>query len=191
MKTILSLLLTIVLISCKKETTINPITSTNNYTQVGIQYIGGKYSGGVLKYYDKQNNPISINDSNFEIDVTYLDSLYVNFAITSSINLPTHFKNFKVKMKVLSENLTNTSNQLGWYYLDGLMFADNKLKPIIVNHLVYVTSKMDNVTQNNNESAIIFQLQKANSNAVNGSITKILLHSEFGESLSISECKRK
>jgi hypothetical protein len=71
------------------------------------------------------------------------------------------------------------------------MFADNKLKPIVFNHLVYVPSKMDNVTQNNNESAIIFQLQKANSTAVNGSITKILLHSEFGESLSSSECKRK
>jgi hypothetical protein len=187
MKTILSLILVILLVSCKKETTsTNPIktSSINNHTKVGLPYIGGKYFGGTLRYFDKLNNPISIDDSNFEIDVKYLDSFYVNFTITSSLNLPLYFKNFKVKMRILSEAFTNPSNELGWYILDNFMFIDDKIKPIVVNHLVQTQI-------NKSPSAIFFVLQKSNSTSVNGSITSIMLHSEFGESLSISECKRK
>jgi hypothetical protein len=187
MKTIISLLLIIALVSCKKEsTTTNPVktTSNNNYTKVGLPYIGGKYTGSTLRYYDKLNNPVSLDDSNFEIEVKYLDSFYVNFTITSSINLPLHFKNFKVKMRILSESFTDSSNEGGCYIIDPFMFIDDKMKPLVVNHLVQIQV-------NKLPSAVNFVLQKTNSSFVNGSITNIILHSEFGESLSISECKRK
>ena len=105
MKTILSLLLVLALVSCKKATT----TPTNN--QIGIAYASGTYiagSTGALNYTD-----YPYSDPNATIDVKYIDSFKLDFTVNTKLNLPNYLKHFTADFKQYVYETKDAAKYLG------------------------------------------------------------------------------
>lgn len=117
-----------ILISCQKNnsnpssTTTNPVV-TNPYQEVGLDKIGGNYSGGDLYYIDISDpNNLSEKDSSYSIDVTYLNNK-INVTINTSLNIPNSLKQFSIEKKDI------TTNEHTWFnsYRQGTYTGDNLL----------------------------------------------------------------
>jgi hypothetical protein len=189
MKTILSLLLVIALVSCKKDTTTPTTNSSNNTTDIGLAYVGGHYDNGSLIYYKNGIGTLSdsnvLNSPNFNVDVKYLGNNYVDFTINSNFKLPSYLKHFQIKMKVDVESIYNSTNGTGMYSLDNNMFMDANLNSISVNHLVGTGPFGFKPTFG-------ISLQKLNSPTINTTILSGVLYTDKkGEQLQITGCVRK
>ena len=103
------------LTSCEKDdpasTTTKPV---NPYTEIGLDKIGGKYSGSYLSYQDITDpNAIAQKDENYSVDVTYTNNA-INVVINTSLNIPASLKQFSIpKSATYISELNNNGNYLG------------------------------------------------------------------------------
>ena len=117
----------IALTSCDKDDPATTATTTatpvNPYTEIGLDQIGGNYSGSVLTYVEG-GDPKTYTDYNYSIDLTYLGGDSVHLKINTTLALPTELKEFNVSGSA-SEVYTNQQNQYGSYSFINLTFRED------------------------------------------------------------------
>jgi hypothetical protein len=98
------------LTSCEKDdpasTTTKPV---NPYTEIGLDKIGGKYSGSYLSYQDITDpNALAQKDENYSVDVTYTNNA-INVVINTSLNIPASLKQFSIPKSVVGISEINNN----------------------------------------------------------------------------------
>ena len=86
------------LTSCEKDdpAPTKPPAPVNPYTEIGLDKIGGKYSGSYLTYQDiTDSNALAQKDENYSVDVTYTNNA-INVVINTSLNIPSSLKQFSI-----------------------------------------------------------------------------------------------
>ena len=149
--------------SCKKDDPATTATTTatpvNPYTEIGLDQIGGNYSGSALFYQDLSNsNALVIKDFDYSVDVSYSqDSIHI--VVNTSMNIPSSLKDFYIKTSVFLpiENIVSETNQSGLY------------------------SGFESVGYNFHQRTIGISLSKLNSNYVEAYIGTFIYENDLGK----------
>ena len=98
------------------DTTISTTTSTsaNPYTEIGLDQVGGNYSGGTLVYFNSDDQK-SYPDYSYSIDVTFLGGDSIHLKVNTTLLIPLELKEFTLS-GTATESFTNATNQSGMYH---------------------------------------------------------------------------
>ena len=100
--------------SCKKANPAptKPVAPVNPYTEIGLDKIGGKYSGSYLSYQDITNpNALPQKDENYSVDISYVNNS-IDVTINTSLNIPASLKQFSIQK---SDVMINEMGNYGYY----------------------------------------------------------------------------
>lgn len=127
------------LTSCEKD---DPVSSTPNpvnpYTEIGLDKIGGKYSGSYLSYQDITDpNALAQKDENYSVDVTYTNNA-INVVINTSLNIPASLKQFSIPKSATS---ISEINNYGTYIGSIITPINNQYSEIYNNYSLIVEYK--------------------------------------------------
>lgn len=105
--------------SCEKDdpAPTKPPAPVNPYTEMGLNKVGGKYSGSYLSYLDITNpNALPQKDENYSVDISYANNS-INVVINTSLNIPSSLKQFSIqKSNITISEINNYGTYFGETY---------------------------------------------------------------------------
>lgn len=122
MKILIALIFTFLFIACKKEQTKS---TTNQYSKFGIEHVGGRYYPKTQLKIQYPNNPETIFDNNYTVDISYLGNGKIKLDLNSKLNLPDSLKHIYYSLFSKIESVQANNSVMCFYYFQ----SDKKYKP--------------------------------------------------------------
>lgn len=109
-------------ISCKKDDKKN---TTNQYSKFGVENVGGRYYPKTQLKINYPNNPETVFDNNYTVDIKYLGNGKIKLDLNTSLNLPDSLKHINYTLFTKFESVQANNSGLCIYSFQ----SDNKYKP--------------------------------------------------------------
>ncbi len=122
MKLLIIVIISFFFIACKKE---EKKSNTNQYSQFGVEHVGGRYYPKTQLKIQYPNKPETIFDNNYTADISYLGNGKIKFVLNPSVSLPDSLKYINYTLHHKSETITAENSGLCIYYF----YSDKKYKP--------------------------------------------------------------